>query len=370
MRKNLSAILTVFVLLLVSSLIAGCAGGSGDISQAPTSESTGTRSGEVCGTPQTVTLFAGQHIDVGTVTVWNDTDNVYIKYETKDNWVITETHMATALSLAGIPQTKTGNPKVGNFPYNDQHSPPVTEYTYVVNYKDAGYAPGNILYIATHAVVKLLNENGEIIQEETAWGNGEGFPGKNWAMYFTYEIQACVPIVIKPGDFRTQTQGGWGTGANGNNPGAYRDANFAAAFPNGVTIGSADGYTVLLTTSSAVENFLPQGGPAAPLTKNYVDPKSKLGVLTGQVTALTLSVNFDLYDADFGASAINLKDLIVADENSPFFGMTVQQVLDEGNKVLGGVSSSFTAAQVNDGITSINENFVDGITVGEFLKLP
>lgn len=30
------------------------------------------------------------------------------------------------------------------------------------------------------------------IQEETAWGAGFGFPGKNWATYFTYDVQGIL----------------------------------------------------------------------------------------------------------------------------------------------------------------------------------
>jgi hypothetical protein len=37
------------------------------------------------------------------------------------------------------------------------------------------------------------------IQEETGWGDGEDFPGKNWATYFTYTVQDYVcPIVFQP----------------------------------------------------------------------------------------------------------------------------------------------------------------------------
>ena len=244
------------------------------------------------------------------------------------------------------------------------------EYVYTVNYKDSGYSAGNILYIATHAVVKQFDDNGEVTQEETAWGDGDGFPGKNWSMYFQYEIQSCDPVTMKPGDFRTQTQGGWGTKANGNNPGAYRDANFDAAFPNGVVVGSTDGYTLTFTSSKAIQNFLPEGGPAAALDESETNPVKVKNVLAGQVTALTLSVGFDAYDADFGASPLNLTDLLVADELNPFYGMNVRQVLDEGNKVLGGVASDYTPSQVNDAISRINENFVDGLMMGEFLMLP
>jgi hypothetical protein len=32
-----------------------------------------------------------------------------------------------------------------------------------------------------------------IYQDETAWGDGFDFPGKNWAMHFTYEVQEECP---------------------------------------------------------------------------------------------------------------------------------------------------------------------------------
>ncbi len=31
--------------------------------------------------------------------------------------------------------------------------------------------------------------NCDIVSEETAWGEGPGFPGSNWAMYFEYSLQ-------------------------------------------------------------------------------------------------------------------------------------------------------------------------------------
>ena len=60
------------------------------------------------------------------------------------------------------------------------------------------------------------------------------------------------------GQYRTQTQGGWGSRASGNNPGTYRDSHFDYAFPNGLQVGCD--LTLNLTNSQAVENFLPAGG--------------------------------------------------------------------------------------------------------------
>ena len=41
--------------------------------------------------PYTTTLIAGQYIQMGTVSVWNDGTSLYVKYKA-EGWVITETH--------------------------------------------------------------------------------------------------------------------------------------------------------------------------------------------------------------------------------------------------------------------------------------
>jgi hypothetical protein len=317
-----------------------------------------------CGTPQEVILYAGQNIDAGNVKVWNDATNLYVQFNTSGDWVITQTHVAVATSLAGIPQ-KNGNPVPGLFPYKEVHDPAVTTYTYTIPL--GSWEAGQELYIATHAALALLDENGNVIQTETGWGFGPNFPGRNWATYLMYTVQECEEPIGQPGAFRTQTQGGWGSVPQGNNPGAYLHANFAGAFPVGLVMGG--GYTLTLTGAQAVTDYLPDGGPAAALTMDWVDPGNQMiSVLAGQVTALSLNVGFDLYDPNFGSSLVNLKDLKVADVLSPYYGWTVQQVLDEANAILGGGPGS--PSQINAAVSAINENYVDGTIDNGFLELP
>jgi len=332
-----------------------------------------------CGTPVVTTLFAGQTINAGAVQVSNDATNLYVEFTTANGWRLSETHLAIATSLAGIPQTKSGNPKVGNFPYKRAYVPTVASDVYVFPLDQLAVSLGldrftcgvSALVIAAHAVVVQLDAGGNVIAQETGWGNGSGFPGANWATYFTYTVQCCAPVVIQPGDFRTQTQGGWGSACKGSNPGCYRDAHFDSCFPSGLVVGSDSGYTTSFSSSGAVEGFLPQGGTAASFFQDHVNPTStEAGVLAGQATALTLSVTFDRCDASFGASAVELGDLVVCDASSACQGMTVDDVLAEGNAVLGGLSSSFSASDINACLSGINENFVDGTQVGTFLCLP
>ena len=136
--------------------------------------------------PQYQYLFAGQTLHVGWVMVWNDADNLYVRYYLYLDWELVKTDVHVATSLADIPQTKKGNPKVGHFDYSDSHAPPVpgnTHYTYTIDLDD--WSVGTTLYIAAHADVVSG------CSEETAWA-GCGtftFPGRNWATYFTYEVQ-------------------------------------------------------------------------------------------------------------------------------------------------------------------------------------
>jgi hypothetical protein len=173
------------------------------------------------------------------------------------------------------------------------------------------------------------------------------------------------------GQFRTQTQGGWGTNPHGNNPGVYLQANFSAAFPAGLHIGCpSGGYSVYYTSAHDVSEFLPAGGPAGVLAGNATNPASKSikNVLVGQLTALALSVGFDYYDLDFGPAHENLGNLIIS--NGPFAGRSVSEFLALANSALGGCAPGTSFTELNHTASLINENFVDGNTDGGFLTCP
>ncbi len=135
-----------------------------------------------CGFPAEVTLYGGQVIEVGTVTIRNDETFLYVTYSTTGGWGLTETHLSVATSLDDIPQTKSGNPIPGKFQYKTEYDPTITEFTYVID--SGAWDDGIELSIAAHAVVELDGY-------ETAWGDGPDFPGRNWATYFTYIVQLC-----------------------------------------------------------------------------------------------------------------------------------------------------------------------------------
>jgi len=159
--------------------------------------------------PMVVPLIAGQHINVGTVTVTNTETEIVVTYETNGDWLITETHLDVELDYSGLNTTKKGNPIPGQFTYHASHSSPVASDSFTIG--NFGWTVGSPIYIAAHAVVTSSQGT------ETAWGEGLDFPGNNWGMYFNYTVQAqqlnngvlqfsnAVYAVDEPGRFLRKT---------------------------------------------------------------------------------------------------------------------------------------------------------------------
>ena len=131
--------------------------------------------------PVVIPLMAGQHIEVGTITVANSEDSITVVYETFDGWSITETHLDVALDYSGLATNKPGNPLPGKFDFQTSHPAPVNLVTYEVD--SIEWESGMTIYVATHAVV--TSQQGT----ETAWAGDLEFPGSSWATYFTYVTQ-------------------------------------------------------------------------------------------------------------------------------------------------------------------------------------
>lgn len=134
--------------------------------------------------PLVVDFLAGQHIDAGNIEVKADSLNLYVTFSTQGGWVMNETHLYVG-TLAGMPQTPKGNPKIGNFPYKANHSPGVSSFTYTI--PRSNFAGQDCVAIAAHSATSLLNDKGEVVQSETAWSAGKQLnQSGSWAMYTTY----------------------------------------------------------------------------------------------------------------------------------------------------------------------------------------
>ena len=138
----------------------------------------------------------------GNVEVSYDGTNVVVTITSQDPWTLAETHVDVQTDAANVPQ-HNGNPAPGKFAYATETAG--TEHSYSI---PLAYADGQTVVIAVHAALKWLEVVGvaddapdrplddpaDILHEETGWGEGTGFSGKNWGMYIegTFQEDALV----------------------------------------------------------------------------------------------------------------------------------------------------------------------------------
>ena len=131
-----------------------------------------------------------KHIPVGDLTVEVVGVNLVVTYTITDpEWELGDTH----LYVGTIAPTKSAP---GQFPYGPEDA---VDGVYTIPLADFGGAA--ILYIAAQAEIGMIDEFGDPVLvdpedidseqiEETTWAYGvdEIRSGKNWAMYFTFEV--------------------------------------------------------------------------------------------------------------------------------------------------------------------------------------
>lgn len=136
-------------------------------------------------------LVAGQNHVAGSVCVSNDSDYLTVTYQTFGDWSLSEVHLFVGDSIAEAPQTRSGNPQIGHFPYADTVSG--TSYTFQLPMGDFGDCDADLV-IAAHAVVSRITSSGAV-QTETGWASGTRFtPRGNWATWFNYDGE-CDPVI-------------------------------------------------------------------------------------------------------------------------------------------------------------------------------
>ena len=154
------------------------------------------------GGSSSVVLFAGQTTDVGTVSFDDiDTDNdgtvdaLEVTYNLTNGWEFSEIHFWMGGTLSEMPSTRSGNPQIGQFPYNFSNVTGLTTYSFEIPFSSIGFTCGSegTYFVASHASVRLPDGNGGY-QNETAWGDGERLTQRgNWAMYYSITITCDDP---------------------------------------------------------------------------------------------------------------------------------------------------------------------------------
>ena len=156
---------------------------------------------EYCGDYLQADLLAGNEPQekVGTVTVWNDVDILYVRFDVESPWELEETH----LNISEDEPEERG--ALGQYNANQ----------YLVD-NDNSFALYEVplnpewetIYILAHAAVEKEGESGT---DETAFG-GEFRPGErqSWFNVIEYTIQECDDEGETPGEYDCQTA--WAVG--------------------------------------------------------------------------------------------------------------------------------------------------------------
>lgn len=101
-------------------------------------------------------LIAGRHMDVGDVVVAvDDYEILTIDITLKSGCEIIESHVWVGDDLEDIPRTKSGNPKIGQFPYTVDDEIDLSDF-------------GDPIFVLIHTVVDCPCKG-----EETAWAEGQ-----------------------------------------------------------------------------------------------------------------------------------------------------------------------------------------------------
>ena len=145
-------------------------------------------------------ILAGQTIEAGEVTAKVNGSNLEVTFSTIDGWQLSEAHLWVGRSINDIPQTKTGNPIPGKFPYNSGALGGASTFTFNIPLDSTGLnfsCPADPVeyYLAAHASVQKPNGSGGY-QTETGWSEGSPITSKgNWATFSTLSMTCnCAKV--------------------------------------------------------------------------------------------------------------------------------------------------------------------------------
>ncbi len=137
---------------------------------------------DACGDVKTLTLWAGQHIDVGNLEVYNNEESLFVVYNTNGDWKITETHLYVG---SNPPKNKNGILVPGKFPYKSTHDNAST-VIYEVPLSDLS----DCFQVYAHAVVNNVVA-GSVVDSQTAFGGDLSGTGPRWFFYTDFCVQDC-----------------------------------------------------------------------------------------------------------------------------------------------------------------------------------
>lgn len=190
-----------------------------------------------CGTPSVVALIAGQHINVGTVTVSNDANNLTVTYATTGGWNLQELHLYVG-DRSLVPVNRQGAPVPGQFPKSAYLGNNVQRYTFTIPLSGLG----SCFIVLAEAKVSCRYST------ETAWAAGTRFTNNincGWATYFSYCKQTCTTTCIQPPNILLTGEVPWPNGGAPITVGGYTYTQ-TSMMPIAISTPSSDAKNALM----------------------------------------------------------------------------------------------------------------------------
>ena len=129
----------------------------------------------------------------GEIAVSRDDTTLYVKYMTRNNWVIDRTRLFVG-DCALIPTTGSGNPSTSDFPYTANHTLGTNEVIYSIPLSDLN----DCFCIVAYSIVTELDINGNQLRCDVAWSDGIPFGGTNEATMGKYCQTGCKKMENGP----------------------------------------------------------------------------------------------------------------------------------------------------------------------------
>jgi LruC domain-containing protein len=141
-----------------------------------------------CGASTNTKLINVDNLEIGTVVIGNDIDSLYITVNTKDQWFINETHIFIG-EKRNVPIDESLSIDKENFPIKSSHDPVVQSYQFTMSLKDFSACED----IIVHVSAKRLSNNGDLLEEKSAWLDGSNLEGiATNGFYVNYCLNECI----------------------------------------------------------------------------------------------------------------------------------------------------------------------------------
>lgn len=219
---------------------------------------------EVCGSA-IFTLWAGQTINAGTLTVSNDDLNLYVTYST--SFSFGTLHLWVGADMSLLPVNNQGTPVPGHFPYSfDASGLNTYKFTIPLSQISSNTKCTDTVFVVAHAEVSIEE------QSETAFGGD--IPGINtnrWYFYGKYVVACCETPPVQ--DFDTAFAKGRFVFASDPDfiPPYFTSLNLSAnSLGWAINLKESDkGLTYYRVYTGAVKNDYTKGTYVASVTINY-----------------------------------------------------------------------------------------------------